>query len=243
MDLERYRRQIIVKELNKKGQIEISKKKVAIIGAGGLGSNSANILVRMGIGEIHIADNDVIDITNLHRMSLYDEQDIGKLKSEVIAKKLKKINSRVFIYSYDKKITKNNIKSFVKDADILIDGTDNLMIRYLINDFSIKNELPWIYSGVYNTVGMVMAIIPSYTPCFKCISPTIFDKKEKEIPVLGNLPNIIASIQCTEALKILIGNKPSGLIIYDIWKQIFEVIEINRNPDCKCCCQKSFEYI
>ena len=243
MNLDRYRRQIIVEELGEKGQKLISSKKAVIIGGGGLGSNSANIMVRMGMGSIDIIDDDIIDITNLHRMSAYNEKDVGGVKSRILAEKLQKVNSEVAITGINKKVNEKNIESVVKDADIILDGTDNLETRFLINELAVKKKIPWIYAGVHGTVGMIMAVIPKITPCFKCISENIMNKKLSEIPVLGNLPSIIASIQCTETIKVLLNHQPAGLILYDIWKQNFDQVTIKRNQNCSCCGKESFELL
>jgi len=243
MNLERYRRQILVEEFGKKGQQTLSKKHVVVIGGGGLGSNSANILVRLGIGSIDIIDDDSLDLTNLHRMSIFSEEDIGKPKSKVLAEKLKTINSEVTVRGIKKRVNKENIKLIIKHADVILDGTDNLETRFLINEFAVKKKFPWIYAGVHSTVGMIMGIVPKQTPCLKCISQNIVDKKQIETPVLGNLPVTIASIQCLEALKVLLGKLPSGLIIYDVWNQRFEQLNIKRNQECKCCGKESFELL
>ena len=242
MDLKRYQRQVLVKELGKQGQEILSKKHIVIIGGGGLGSNSSEILVRLGVGCIDIVDDDLVELSNLHRTSLFNEEDVGLLKCQVLEEKLKKINSEITIKAVKKHVTKENILSIVKNADIILDGTDNMQTRFLINDISIKNNIPWIYAGVYSAVGMVMGIIPKKTPCLKCISQSIPEKTE-EIPVLGNLPLTTASIQCIEAIKLLLGKQLSGLIIYDIWKQQFEKITIKRNPKCSCCNSEIFKFL
>lgn len=241
--MNRYKRQILVKELGEKGQHILSEKHVIILGCGGLGSNSANILIRIGIGSIYIVDDDSLDLTNLHRTSLFNEEDTGKSKCQILEEKLQKINSEVTVKGIKKRITKENIESVVKRADIILDGTDNMETRFLINEVAVKSNIPWIYAGVHTTVGMVMGIIPGQTPCLKCISHSIVDNKKGEIPVLGNLPVIIASIQCTEAMKIFLGKQLSGMIMYDIWKQRFEQIELKRNPDCMCCGKERFEFL
>lgn len=241
--MNRYKRQILVKELGEKGQHILSEKHVIILGCGGLGSNSANILIRIGIGSIYIVDDDSLDLTNLHRTSLFNEEDTGKSKCQILEEKLQKINSEVTVKGIKKRITKENIESVVKRADIILDGTDNMETRFLINEVAVKSNIPWIYAGVHSTVGMVMGIIPGQTPCLKCISHSIVDNKKGEIPVLGNLPVIIASIQCTEAMKIFLGKQLSGMIMYDIWKQRFEQIELKRNPDCMCCGKERFEFL
>lgn len=235
MNLGRYRRQILVKELGKKGQQILSKKYVVIIGGGGLGSNSANILTRMGVGKIDIIDYDVLDITNIHRMSIFDEEDLGKLKCKVLEEKLQRVNSNVKVRGINKRIDKENIESMVKSADLILDGTDNLETRFLINETSVKKDIPWIYTGVNGTVGMVMGIVPKKTPCLNCLSQGIANEVNEETPVLGNLPVTMASIQCIEGLKVLLKQQLSGLIIYDIWRQSFEILNIKRNPKCTCC--------
>jgi len=242
MNSERYRRQIIIPEFGKHGQELISKKHVVIIGGGGLGSNSSEILVRLGVGHIDVVDDDTVELTNIHRTSIFNEDDVGRFKCQVLEEKLQKINSEVKIKGIQKRVTKENIQSIVKNADIILDGTDNMQTRFLINDVSIKNGIPWIYAGVYSTVGMVMGILPKQSPCLKCISQSI-PEKTGVIPVLGNLPLTTASIECTEAIKLLLGKPLSGLIIYGIWKQQFEQINIKRNPGCSCCGNEIFEFL
>jgi molybdopterin/thiamine biosynthesis adenylyltransferase len=234
----RYRRQTIVKEFGQKGQEILTKKHVVIIGGGGLGSHSANLLVRIGIGSIDIIDDDVVDITNLHRTSVFSEHDIGKSKAMILKDKLQAVNSQVLIKGIKKKVTSGNINTFIKHANVVVDGTDNLPLRRLINEAAIQYHLPWVYAGVYETVGMVMGILPGKTPCFHCISRNIPNVTSEEIPVLGSLPSTIASIQCNETIKLLLDRPLSGLIIYDVWKQCFEIINIKRNPQCPLCGMK-----
>jgi adenylyltransferase/sulfurtransferase len=242
MDFTRYSRQIILEELGEAGQKLLSQKHAVIIGGGGLGSNSSEILTRLGIGHIDIVDDDKIDITNLHRTSLFNEEDIGQHKTTILEKKLQKINSEVTINGINQHVTKDNIESFTKNADIILDGTDSMQTRFLLNETAVKHNIFWVYAGVYATVGMVMGIQPAITPCLKCISQNISHKTDT-IPVLGNLPLTIASIQCIEALKLLLGNHTPGLIIYDIWKQQFEQISIQKNPNCTCCTRKQFKLL
>ena len=242
MELERYRRQIIVKDLGKQGQDLLSKKQVVIIGGGGLGSNSSDILARIGIGKIDIVDDDPVELSNLHRTSIFTEDDVGKQKALILEEKLQKINSEVEVKGIKRRVTKENIESIVGQADAILDGTDNMETRFLINEVAVKHGIPWVYAGVNETVGMVMGISPKKTPCLKCLSPKI-PEKIGEIPVFGNLPVTIASIQCTELVKMLLGKEPSGLIVYDIWKQRFENIIVNRNPECSCCGKECFEFL
>ncbi len=238
MGKDRYRRQTLVKEFGLKGQKLLSSKHAILIGGGGLGSNSANLLIRMGIGSITIIDYDTIDKTNLHRTSVFSENDIGKYKASVLKEKLQSVNTDVQVQGIIKKVTLKNIDSLLTAADVIVDGTDNIPLRLLINKKSIQHKIPWVYAGVYETVGMVMAILPKKTACFHCITQNIPILKTKEIPVLGSLPATIAAIQCNETIKILLGKQPAGLLIYDVWNQCFDTLGIKRNPCCPICGKK-----
>jgi adenylyltransferase/sulfurtransferase len=238
MDFRRYQRQILVKQFSKSGQELLRHKHAVIIGGGGLGSNSANTLVRMGIGSLDIIDFDTVERTNLHRTSLFTEEDVGKPKAAVLQKKLQEINAEVLVKGIKQSVTKDTIHALTKKADVVLDGTDSLSLRFLINEISVQQNIPWVYAGVYETVGMVMGVVPKKTPCLQCIAQNIPEQKASETPVLGNLPATIAAIQCTETVKILFGKPPAGLIIYDIWRQCFEVIDIKRNKNCMICGKK-----
>jgi molybdopterin/thiamine biosynthesis adenylyltransferase len=221
-----------------KSQKILASKHAVLIGGGGLGSHSANILIRMGIGSIDIIDNDIIDITNLHRTTVFSEKDIGKHKASVLQERLQLVNTGVTITGINKKVTSKNIDALVSESDIIIDGTDNIPLRLLINKTAIQHKIPWVYAGVYETIGMVMAILPKKTACFRCISPNISILKKKEIPVLGSLPASIAAIQCNETIKVLVGKPPAGFLIYDTWNQCFDRVEVKRNPYCTVCGKK-----
>lgn len=238
MGKDRYRRQILVKEFGRKGQRALALKHAILIGCGGLGSHSANILIRMGIGSIDIIDYDTVDETNLHRTTVFSEQDIGKIKALILQEKLQKVNTTVQVKAIKRKVTSRNIQSLIQHADVIIDGTDNIPLRMLINKVAVKNNIPWVYAGVYETVGMVMAILPKKTPCFHCISSTIPISKNREIPVFGSLPATIAAIQCNETIKILLGKQPTGFITYDVWNQNFDILKVKRNPGCPLCGKK-----
>jgi len=231
-------RQTLVKEFGQKGQERLATKHVIVIGGGGLGSHSANLFVRMGIGSIDIIDDDIVDITNLHRTSVFSEQDVGQSKALILQEKLHTVNTKVRVKGVNQKVTLENIWPLVQHADVIIDGTDSIPLRLLINDISIQNNTPWVYAGVYETVGMVMGILPKKTPCFQCITQNILKPTAQETPVFGSLPATIAAIQCTEAIKLLLGKQPAGLLIYDVWNQCFDIIDIQRNPYCSMCGKK-----
>lgn len=243
MKSERYHRQILVPELGAKGQEMLASKHVVIIGGGGLGSNSANILVRMGVGQVDIIDDDVVDITNLHRTAVFSEDDGGKPKAEVLQERLQRVNTQVTVKGIRQRVMKENIESLIKNADVIVDGTDNMPLRFLINEASVKKNIPWVYAGVYETMGMVLGVIPQKTPCLQCVSQTIPEQRADETPVWGSLPATIASIQCNEVVKILLGRPVAGLIIYDVWRQCFDTMDIKKNPACLCCGKKKFRFL
>lgn len=235
MSIDRYRRQTLVKEVGQKGQELLATKHVIVIGGGGLGSHSANLLVRVGIGSVDIIDNDLVDITNLHRSSVFSEDDIGKSKALMLEERLHSVNTKVQVKGVNQKVTEENIWSLVQHADVIIDGTDSIPVRLLINDVSIQHHIPWVYAGVFETMGMVMGILPKETACFRCITQDFLKLGVQEIPVLGSLPATIAAIQCNETIKLLLGRHPTGLLIYDVWNQCFDVVDIKRNPYCPAC--------
>jgi molybdopterin/thiamine biosynthesis adenylyltransferase len=173
MNNDRYTRQTLVKEFGQKGQERLATKHVIVIGGGGLGSQSANLFVRMGIGSIDIIDNDFVDITNLHRTSVFSEQDVGQSKALILQEKLQAVNTKVRVKGINQKVTVENIWPHVQHADVIIDGTDNIPLRFLINDVSLQHNIPWVYAGVYETVGMVMGVLPKKTSCFACITQEI----------------------------------------------------------------------
>lgn len=239
MNDRRYHRQISVPELGAKGQKTLHNSSIVVIGGGGLGSHIADLLVRMGCGTLTIIDDDTVDLTNLHRTALFTEKDIGQPKAYVLEQKLSTINTASTITGIEERIDAQSIQSFTKTADLLMDGTDNMHTRFLINDSAVKYRVPWVYTGVQSTVAMIMGIIPKQTPCLHCLTSVYHDTQEP-LPILGMLPATAASIACGEAMKLLLHQQPSGLIMYDIWNQQFDRLTVQRNTTCPCCAKDQF---
>lgn len=250
--LERYKKQIILKDIDEVGQNKLINSKVAIVGIGALGTVASNNLVRAGVGKLKLIDRDYIELSNLQRQVLFDEEDIekGLPKAVAAALKLKKINSNVEIKPFVEDLTKENIEELLGDVDIIIDGTDNFETRFLINDFAVKNKIPWAYAGVVGTNGMTLLIIPELTPCFRCIM--------EEIPapgtmptcdtagVLGTVSNIIASTECTEVIKYLVGAKDkliNKLIYFDMWDGSYKTIGLEKDENCPVCGKGKFQFL
>lgn len=251
--LYRYSRQIAFTPFGRDSQIKLMKSRALIIGMGGLGSWTAELLVRAGVGYLRIADDDCVDISNIHRQALYDQADAeqGRLKVVCAAEHLSKINSDCTIDSLPERIDKFSIGSAAKGIDLIIDGTDNFGIRYLINDFAVKKSVPWIFAGVLKGEGQVMTIIPHKTPCLRCVMPSPpVCRQENCISegVLGAAVAVIAALQCVEAIKILTGNSERSspcLVKYDVWNNIFQRLDVSglRKKDCPCCGRGDFEFL
>jgi len=245
---ERYSRQILLKNIQEDGQKILSKSKIAIIGCGALGTTIADNLARSGVGYIRLIDRDIIELNNLQRQNLFNEYDVGLPKASVAAENLKKVNSGIKIEYIIDDVNHKNIVKFIKDVDVVIDGTDNMLIRFLINDTCVKHNIPWVYGGAIETYGMTMNIIPNKTPCFRCIISDLPDTGLlptcDTVGVLNAIPNIIASIQSTETIKIILKkNVNNCLLIYDVWSHDFQKIKIRKKNDCQCCTKHDYEFL
>lgn len=251
MENERYTKHILIKTIGKKGQNIISNSKIVIIGCGALGCVISNNLVRAGIGTIKIIDRDFVELNNIHRQILFNEKDAQNKLPKVVAaaNKLSEINSDINILYDMQDVNSDNIESIIENYDIILDATDNMETRFIINDVSIKMNIPWIYGGVVHTIGMSMNIIPNKTPCFRCImeslpTPGSIDTCDSS-GILNTLPVIIGSIQSTEAIKILVdlNNINKDMIYIDAWKNSFSKFNIEKNSNCICCKKNKFEFL
>src|SRR2546427_3583103 len=162
----RYVRQTILREIGPEGQTKISAASVAVIGLGALGTVSAGLLARAGVGRLRLIDRDVVELNNLQRQVLFDEGDVDLPKADVAARKLRAVNSSVAVEGIAKDVHAANIESLVDGADIVVDGADNLELRFLLNEVSVKRRLPWIYGGAIATHGMGVAVVPETTAGF-----------------------------------------------------------------------------
>ncbi len=246
--LERYSRQILFQHIGGERQKVLMNSSAVVIGCGALGTVSSSYLTRAGIGQIRIIDRDFIEESNLQRQILFDENDISENLPKAIAaqRKLQKINTKVKIEGIVTDVNYANIEELTQGVDIIIDGTDNFETRFLINDFCVKNSVPWIYGACIGGRGVVMNIIPSDTPCLRCVFETM--PQIGSFPtcdtagVIGPIAGIIASIQVAEAIKILSEDYESinkTLIEIDVWNTKFRQIdvsglkELNNCPTCK----------
>jgi adenylyltransferase/sulfurtransferase len=254
--LERYSRQVRVPGIGTAGQKKIMASRVTLCGVGALGTVLANTLVRAGVGFVRVVDRDFVEPSNLQRQVLFDESDVANNlpKAEAAAAKLRAINSSVEIESVVADINRTNIEDLCKDADLILDGTDNFEVRYTINDVAVKLNKPWVYGGAVGTEGMTMTIIPGETPCLRCVfeaSPGPGDVGTCETAgVLAPIVTIIASFQATEALKILAGKTDAisrELFMLNIWENTSRRVKVaplkGRKGQCPCCAKREFEWL
>jgi molybdopterin-synthase adenylyltransferase len=249
---DRYCRQTLLPEIGMEGQRRFGESRAIIVGLGALGSSAANLLVRAGIGQVVLIDRDLVELHNLQRQILYSEEDLGRPKAVAAAEILRKINTIVEIEPHVKDFNISNAEKLLSGADIVLDGTDNLQTRFLMNDVCVKHRIPWIYAGVVGTRGMVMPILPGRTPCFRCLVPSLPGPGLLQTcdiaGVLNTVPPLIASIECTLAFQILTGQFGAGdetsyLIHVDGWRQRFDRMAVGREADCPCCGRGQMDFL
>lgn len=236
--LERYSRQAATGLVSPKEQKALAKKVVAVVGLGALGSVSAELMLRAGAKNLVLADRDFVEESNLPRQ-LYEEADIGLPKAVALKAKLGKIDSKANISAHAIDLDTSNI-SALKGADIILDGTDNLATRFLVNDFSKKNKIPWIYAAAIGTLGATMNVLPGGA-CLSCAFGKNTDPAKLETCETRGIINpasaAIASLQAAGALKILTGKKDicRDMIYLDAWSLELKKIKIKKSPSCDAC--------
>jgi adenylyltransferase/sulfurtransferase len=234
---QRYDRQIMLYGFGEAGQEKLKKAKVFLAGAGGLGSPAAYYLTAAGIGTLVIADHDVVDLSNLNRQILHWEENLGKLKVDSAAGKLRKFNSGVKIETISDTIAESNVSKLVGDADIIVDAMDNLPTRYLLNKTALQKGIPFVHGAVSGFEGRAMTVLPGKTACLNCLYHGAAVPKAK-FPVIGVTPAVIGCIQATEVIKYIVGlgDLLTGrLLNYDGLAMKFSEFKISRDPDCPHC--------
>ncbi len=250
---ERYNRQILFREIGREGQGKLANSTVLLVGCGALGAMHAEMLARAGVGNLRIVDRDFVEFTNLQRQTLFKESDAAERLPKAIAAKTRiaEINSEIEVSGHIADVNNSNVESLIADCDLVIDGTDNFQVRYLLNDACVKNGVTWIYGAAVSSYGTTMTIRPGKTPCLRCI----FD----EMPDAGSSPTCdtagvimpiiatVAATQVAEALKILVGDLDAlhgSLMQFDVWANNRQRINLaDPNPDCKCCGQGIYEFL
>lgn len=247
----RYSRQVLFPEMGEEGQRRLCDASVLVIGCGALGTVSAGYLARAGVGRIRILDRDYVELDNLQRQVLYDEADAANAVPKAVAasRALAKINSEIHVEPVVKDADPGNIETLMEGFDLVVDGTDNIETRYLINDACVKHEIPWIYGGAVGSEGMTMNILPGRSACFRCL---VADPPQPgslatcdTAGVLGPVPGVIASIQAAQALKFLAGHPIQGNVLtcIDLWDGHVHRMTLERQEGCPTCQKMDFEFL
>ncbi|UCE61158.1 MAG: ThiF family adenylyltransferase [Phycisphaerales bacterium] len=251
----RYLPQMLFTKIGPAGQRRLAGARAVLIGCGGLGTAVADMLVRAGIGHLRICDRDYIELNNLHRQTLFDEDDIARNlpKAPAAAEKLGRINSDSTVESVVVDVNPANIEQLCEEADLLLDGTDNFETRFLINDLAVKTRRPWIYGAVVGATGLSMTIIPQDTPCLRCVfeeaPPPALNPTCDTVGVLSPAVTIVAGLQAIEAIKLLAGRAADvnrNLVSVDAWTGRFASISVQNaynRGDCRCCKHGEFPYL
>ena len=240
VDVNRYARHISLPDVGIEGQRLINKSRILVIGAGGLGSPVLLYLAAAGVGEIGIIDDDLVDLSNLQRQIIHAESNIGTSKVESAKAQILSINSTIKVTTWNARLSPDNAQEILTDWDIVIDGTDNIPTRYLVDDICQINQIPWIYGSIYRFEGQASVFNFEGGPCYRDLFPE--PPPSNSIPscaeggVFGVLPGVIGSIQATEAIKIIInkGQSLSGkLLIYDAESMTFKSLTYSKNGNSK----------
>ncbi len=243
----RYSRQILLPEIGPEGQRKLGRSKAVVIGCGALGTNALSFLVRAGVGQVTVVDRDIVDLSNLQRQTLFEEGDIGRPKAKVAEERLGRINSEIRIKGMVADLSHANMEGVVKGATVVLDATDNMDTRFLVNDACVKHEIPWVYAGAVGVTGMVMPVVPE-GPCLRCVFPNL--PRPGQLPtcetvgIVNTLPGTVASLEVTEAFKIMQGKDPiTELMVLDVWQGDLQRIKVKKNPDCETCGKRDFRFL
>jgi molybdopterin-synthase adenylyltransferase len=260
-EFSRYHRQMLLPGVGAEGQRRLAASHAVIVGVGALGCASADLLVRAGVGRVTLMDRDVVEMTNLQRQTLFDEGDVGVPKAEAAARRLARVNSQAEIVPMVADVSARSVARLLglgeggvgaTRGDVIVDGCDNFETRYLLNDVSVKVDVPYVYGGVVGTRGMQATFLPRAGPCLRCVFP--------ELPpvgsvatcdtagVLGPAVAIVAAAQAADVLKILLGQSAmlSGeLLEFDLWTSNRRSLDLRgmRADDCVCCGLWRFEFL
>lgn len=253
-DLERYSRQLLFQPIGEPGQRRLIEARVAIVGMGALGTVLANHMVRAGVGFVRLIDRDFVETSNLQRQMLYDESDAAGSEPKAIAaaKRLQQANSQVTLEPVVTDLNSSNAEELLSDVQLILDGTDNFAVRFLINDVSQKHGVPWIYGGAVSSRGVSMTIVPGETPCLRCMFGQAPAQGTTETcdtaGVIGPIIHTVASHQATEAFKLLTGAAAQlnrKMVHWDLWYNQHAAVDVSkaRKADCPCCAEGRYEYL
>jgi adenylyltransferase/sulfurtransferase len=251
-ELERYHPQMVFAELCRQGQRALRKSCTAIVGVGGLGTWVAELLARAGVGTLRLIDGDTVELTNLHRQGLFSTADAEMRRAKVSAAemRLRDINPQVRVEARFERMDSRSAHRLLGGADLVLDGLDNYLGRYIVNDYCVRRGVPWVFAGVLGAQGQVMPVLPGRTACLRCVMPSppppCAEPTCRTAGILGPAVAAIAAIEALEAIKILAGKEAVAsrrLLKVDFWTGEVSGIDSSDPVDgCPCCVRHEFEY-
>jgi molybdopterin/thiamine biosynthesis adenylyltransferase len=251
---DRYSRQILFHGIGVEGQRRLAAGRVAIVGCGATGSALASLLARAGVGTLRIIDRDYVEASNLQRQSLFEEKDAAESVPKAIAaaRKIAAFNSAIVVEPRVEDVVPGNIHVLLEGMDAILDGTDNFETRYLVNDYAIRNALPWIYAAAVGSYGATLNVLPGKTACLACIFPDAphgMVETCETSGILNTAVNLVASIAATEAVKVLVGGAAADqlrktLWSFDVWRnEHAEIAAANPRSGCRACGERDFVHL
>jgi adenylyltransferase/sulfurtransferase len=252
MPEERYSRQVRFAPLGEGGQRRLLASSAVLVGCGALGTVAAEILARAGVGKLTIIDRDYIELSNLQRQFLFDEQDAANALPKAVAaeRRLRKINSSIEVRGVVDDLRPRNAAELLGGANVILDATDNFETRFLVNDYSVSTGVPWVYGAAVASYGITMPVVPGATACFRCVypeRPSGVQPTCETTGVLGAVTALIASLEASAAVQILSGNTEAvrrKITTVDIWHGPVRESEMPaRDPDCPCCGGRQFDWL
>ena len=252
---EKYSRQILFAAIGEQGQQRLLQSSAVLVGCGALGTVAANLLVRAGVARLRIIDRDFVELSNLQRQTLFDESDARESlpKAVAAARHLRVINSDAAVDPVVADLNPQNARDLLSGFEVILDGTDNFETRLLINDAAIALAVPWIYAAAVASYGLTFTILPGKTPCLACLLESNgkfaglgIEETCDTAGILNSAASTIASIQATEATKLLAGKSDAlngRLVSCDVWAGRFQFIRVARNPECRACVRRDFIYL
>ncbi|MFA5364830.1 MAG: HesA/MoeB/ThiF family protein [Candidatus Bathyarchaeia archaeon] len=240
-ELAYYSRQVNLRELGLDGQLRLKNSRVCVLGVGGLGSCVAVQLAGLGVGFVRIVDKDVVDVTNLHRQHLYCVEDVGQLKVEVAAKRLRGLNPFITVEPLNLSVDSTTVEALIKDVDVVVDGLDSMAARYEVNRACIKFGVPYVFGAAVGTSGNLSTVVPTKTACLECFYGGLDDSKLHKCDEVGVHPSvvkIIASLEVSEAVRLLTGREPclvNKLLYVDLDQLEFSTVQVAKAAFCSVC--------
>lgn len=249
----RYSRQELFAGIGREGQQRLRSARVLVLGCGALGSALSEMMVRAGIGELTVVDRDFVEESNLQRQSLFEEDDARRALPKAVAAeaRLRRLNSDVAVHGLVADVAADNVAGLVDGRTLVLDGSDNFEVRFVLNDACLRAGVPWVYGACVGAYGLALLVRPGVSPCLRCVLG------ERPAPgsgptcdtagVIAPVVHVIAGVQAGEALKLLAGHPEAllpGLVTVDLWQGLFDVLDLSgRAPSCPACGQGRYDYL